>query len=1064
MVSPQLPTATAIGSRDRPTECDPGTGKRPGRPHLASAAGHTSRNRLAVWDRRSGRSYLVDTGADVSVFPASRIDKNSRPQTTPLVAANGSAIKTWGLRTIPLQLGKKLFTQVFHIADVTMAILGADFFLQNHLAIDLAGRRLIDLTKKSTFIASRDSCLPLIAGLSTVRADKFSAILQEFPNILVPRFDSSVNKHGVEHHIVTEGPPVHAKVRRLDAEKLAVAKTEFAQMEELGIIRRSKSPWSSPLHIAPKPSGGWRPCGDYRRLNTATVDDRYPLPHIQDFNRNLAGSKIFSKIDLMRGYHQIPMSQDSVPKTAIITPFGLWEFLRMPFGLKNAAQAFQRLMDSILRDLPFAFVYLDDILVASQDPSEHADHLRQVFGLLEFNGLVIRKDKCVFGVTELDYLGHRVTTTGILPLPDRVTVIQDFPVPQSKAELQRFLGMINYYHRFLPKVAGQLAPLHTASSGKGQAIDWSTDCQSAFEAAKSCLADATLLHHPRPDAATSITVDASDTAIGGQLEQRLNKTWKPIAFFSRKLSTAESKYSAFDRELLAVFAAIKHFRHFLEGRSFTAFTDHKPLTCALTSTTERSPRQTRHLSFVSEFTTDIQHVSGKHNVVADALSRIAATAVPTIDYGLLAADQATSEEISAYRTAITGLNLEDVDFGQNTLLCDTSTGSVRPVVPREWTKRVFDTIHGLSHSGVRPTQRAIAARFVWHGMKKDIRQWCLECLDCQSSKVHHHTRAPLITPDPPTARFRDLHVDLVGPLPVSEGMSYLFTIVDRFTRWPEAIPLPDCKTETVIRGFLRNWIARFGIPANLVSDRGPQFTSDLWAELNAVLGIQATTTTAYHPQANGMVERLHRQLKDSLKARATHPRWMDELPLVLLGIRTAWREDPDCSPAELVYGTSLNIPGEFLPPIPPHRNTPSSEFLKRLQTSMRSALPPPPAHHGSRPAQVPANLASTGYVFVRQDGYRKPLTRPYSGPHRIIEAHDKYYVIDLNGREDKVTIDRLKVAHVPTPPAPPAPPTTAPSPPLAITPETSTSPPLPTSRSGRSIRQPVRFQSAISAS
>ena len=959
-----------------------------------------------------------------------------------------------------------MFTQDFYIADVTQPILGADFFLQNNLAIDLAGRRLIDLANNSTLRATQDSCLPLVAGLSTSQADKFSVILQEFPDILVPRFDSTVNKHGVEHHIVTEGPPVHAKVRRLDAEKLAVAKAEFSQMEELGIIRRSNSPWSSPLHIAPKPSGGWRPCGDYRRLNTATVDDRYPLPHIQDFNRNLAGSKFFSKIDLMRGYHQIPMSPDSIPKTAIITPFGLWEFLRMPFGLKNAAQAFQRLMDNILQDIPFAFVYLDDILVASQDSTQHADHLRQVLKLLEVNGLVIRKDKCVFGVTELDYLGHRVTTTGILPLPERVSAIRNYPVPQSKTALQRFLGMINYYHRFLAKVAGQLAPLHAASSGKGQTIEWSTDCQSAFVAAKTSLAEATLLHHPRSDAATSITVDASDTAIGGQLEQRFGRTWKPIAFFSRKLSTAEAKYSAFDRELLAVFAAIKHFRHFLEGRSFTAFTDHKPLTCALSSTTDRSPRQTRHLSFVSEFTTDIQHVSGKHNVVADALSRIAAAALPTIDYNCLASDQATSEEITAYRTAITGLNLEDVTLGQNTLLCDTSTGHPRPVVPKEWTRQVFDTIHGLSHTGVRPTQRAIAARFVWHGMKKDIQRWCQECHDCQSSKVHHHTHAPLTTRDPPSARFRDLHVDLVGPLPVSEGMSYLFTIVDRFTRWPEAIPLPDCRTETVIKGFLRHWIARFGIPADLVSDRGPQFTSGLWAELNKVLGIKATTTTAYHPQANGMVERLHRQLKDSLKARATHPRWMDELPFVLLGMRTAWREDPDCSPAELVYGSSLHVPGEFLPPVAPQQNTPSSEFLRHLQTSMRSALPPPPSHHGTRPEQVPANLDSTGYVYIRQDGYRKPLTRPYSGPHRIVEVHDKYYVVNIDGHEDKVTIDRLKVAHVPTPAAPPVPTPAVPPPtptPLHTAPHLATPQPLPTSRSGRSLRIPARFQSAISA-
>ena len=1028
---------------------------------------NNSRNTLAVWDCRSGRSYLVDTGADVSVFPASFQDRKTCHNSQPLVAANGSIIRAWGKRTIPIQLGKKrLFTQEFHLADVTRPILGADFFRHNNLAIDLAGRRLIDLTRNSIIPASPDSSLPLIAGLATSAPDEFSSILAEYPSLLVPRYHSEENKHGVEHHIVTEGHPVFAKARRLNSEKLAIAKSEFAEMEKLGIIRLSKSPWASPLHVAPKPSGGWRPCGDYRRLNKATVDDRYPLPHIQDFNSNLSGARIFSKVDLMRGYHQIPMARESIPKTAVITPFGLFEFLCMPFGLKNAAQAFQRLMDSVLRGLPFAFVYVDDILIASKSAKEHKEHLRQVCQLLEDNGLVIRKDKCIFGVPEIEFLGHKVTAAGILPLPDRVTTIKEYPVPENRAALQRFLGMINYYHRFLPKIAGHLKPLHVASAGSGQSIDWTPECQKAFETAKSALAEATLLHHPRPDVPISITTDASDVAIGGQVEQRLGGQWKPIAFFSRKLSPAETKYAAFDRELLAIFCAIKRFRHFLEGRSFTAYTDHKPLTSAIDSATERSPRQTRHLSFISEFTTDLQHVSGKHNVVADALSRIGAIETPGVDWELLADTQATSEEIKAYRTSVTGLKFLDVSFGRKTVLCDISTGQPRPVVPREWTKHVFDSIHGLAHTGVRPTQRAILARFVWHGMKKDIQRWCLECHSCQASKTHHHTRAPLVTPPPPAGRFSALHVDLVGPLPVSEGMTYLFTVVDRFTRWPEAIPIPDARTETCARALIRHWVARFGTPTDLASDRGAQFTSDLWRDLNKLLGIQHNTTTAYHPQANGMVERFHRQLKASLKARATHPYWMDDLPFVLLGLRTAWREDPDCSPAELVYGSSLHLPGEFLPPVTPDQTTPSSEFLRRLQGYMRTALPPPPVYHGSRSTYVPANLSSTGYVYVRRDGYRKPLTRPYSGPHRILEAGDKFFIIDINGKRDSVSIDRLKVAHVPqsAPPptsSPPQPWVAEPPPsPSSSTPSSSVPSPLPTSRSGRTLRAPSRYVAA----
>ena len=356
----------------------------------------------------------------------------------------------------------------------------------------------------------------------------------------------------------------------------------------------------------------------------------------------------------------------------------------MPFGLKNAAQAFQRLMDGMLRDVNYAFVYLDDILVASPDEETHARHLRDLFRLLESNGVSINRRKCVFGVPEVKYLGHLVTSEGIRPLPSRVKDLLSFPPPDSRVGVQRFLGMINYYRRFVPRMAHNLTPLHALALSKSKLIDWTPAADQAFKDAKNALALAVLLHHPNPFSATSITVDASDRAVGAELSQRgRDQEWRPLAFYSHSLSTTEQKYSAFDRELLAIYLAVKHFRHFLDGKPFTIFTDHKPLVFAFASATDRSPRQTRHLSYIAEFSTDVRHIKGERNIVADALSRPASVAavttppphLPSIDFSALASAQDPAAVLES------SLRLQQVKWNEVTLWCDTSSGKIRPLIP-----------------------------------------------------------------------------------------------------------------------------------------------------------------------------------------------------------------------------------------------------------------------------------------------------------------------------------------------------------------------------------------------
>jgi hypothetical protein len=259
-----------------------------------------------------------------------------------------------------------------------------------------------------------------------------------FPGVVQPFAVSTTPAHGFQHHIESKGPPVTAKFWRLDPQRLAAAKEEFSKMLAAGVIRRSSSCWSSPLHMVKKKDGSWRPCGDFRRLNLVTQEDKYPLPNMADLASRLDGCRVFSKLDLQKGYLQVPVNAADVPKTAIITPFGLFEFLRMPFGLKNAGMTFQRMMDQIFFDLPCVFVYLDDLLVASRSEADHCCHLQQVLLLLQQNGLVINREKCVFGVTSLEFLGHQVQAGGVSPLQDRVAAIKRFSRPACVMELQPF--------------------------------------------------------------------------------------------------------------------------------------------------------------------------------------------------------------------------------------------------------------------------------------------------------------------------------------------------------------------------------------------------------------------------------------------------------------------------------------------------------------------------------------------------------------------------------------------------------------------------------------------------
>lgn len=974
-----------------------------------------TKNRLLVSDKSNGITFLVDTGADISVIP--HTNNKDVASSFCLYAANGSIIQTFGKKTLKLDFGlRRKFQWTFSVAKVSRPIIGADFLNFYNLLVDLRRKRLVD--GETSLEAATTTTIDSAPTLSTIRrGDEFHELLAKFPSITNPSIKTAIREHVVKHHITTRGTPVAERPRRLPPDKYAAAKQEFQRMVEDGICRPSSSQWASPLHLVAKKSQEWRPCGDYRRLNAITIPDRYPIANVEDFTYNLENKKVFTTIDLVRAYHQVPVAEEDVAKTAVITPFGLFEFIYMPFGLRNAAQTFQRYIDIVLRGLDFCFGYLDDILVASNSLEQHKQHLEVLFKRLSEYGIKINPSKCHFAKESVQYLGYTVNSEGIQPLSTKVDAIRNAKRPETIMELRRYLGLLNFYRRFMKNAAEVLLPLNkligNSKKNDRTRIQWTQQSEDAFEKSKGLLESTALLSHPILNAPIALCTDASNFAMGAVLEQQQNATWKPLGFFSKKFSNAQRNYSTYDKELQAIYSAIKYFQSRLEGRQFLIKTDHLPLTHAfLQKLSKATPRQARQLAYISQFNAEIMYVKGSLNIVPDALSRLEGIETTALDPEEIAVEQQRDEELKNLLDSTTSsLQLKEFPVDNNHILyCDVSTGTVRPFIPKQLRRRAFDSIHRLSHPGVKASKKLIRKRYVWPQMDKDIAIWTKNCINCQRSKVHRHTvQSPMHFPST-DKRFEHVHIDIVGPLPASQNFRYLFTMIDRFSRWTEAVPTTDTLADTIATAFYTSWIARFGTPRIITSDRGSQFESSLFRSLTKLIGSKNIKTTAYHPASNGMIERWHRTLKTALMCHETM-NWIDTLPTVLLGLRTVYKEEMKCSPAEMIYGTSLRLPGDFFV----ENNAPNdpSIFLEKFKRDIRRLKPTPASHHRTDSIFVHKDLPKCSHVFLRVDSCKKPLQQPYTGPHEVIKRiSDRVYTIKKDEKEINVSIERLKPAFI----------------------------------------------------
>lgn len=977
-------------------------------------------NRLCITDRNSRERFLVDTGADLSVL-AVKTKRTPINTQFKLFAANNTPINTYGVKTLQLNLGlRRNYKWTFIMADVKTSILGADFLKYHRLLVDLHRKKLVDsLTELSvdtmTMNTTQDTTLYVVEP-----SHRYHALLQEFTDILKPMSPMKEIKHNVKHHIKTTGPPLFARPRPLPPIKYNAAKAEFEAMMSMGICQPSKSPWASPMHVVTKKDGTLRICGDYRRLNSVTLPDRYPIPRLQEFTYQLHGMKLFSKIDLKTAFFWIPIAENDIEKTAITTPFGLFEFRNMPFGLRNAPQTFQRFMHEVLRGLDYCcYCFIDDVLLYSKTPQEHEDHLRLVLKRLSDYGIGINLDKCMFGQKKLNFLGYEVTEDGITPTAERIQIILNYPKPVNVQDLRRFLGMVNFYHDCLPKQAEKQIELnkllHNKKKNDKTPITWNQTLEDAFNNCRQSISKAAQLSHPVQGTPLCIMTDASDLSVGAVLQQKINHTWKPLSFYSKKLSDTQSRYSVYDRELLAVYMAVKHFRRLIEGNDVVVYTDHKPLTYAMTKSPSASdtPKRERQLHFISQFCSKIEYIHGKDNVVADALSRITAIDCPcVIDFNNLADEQIKDEDLISL---LKQQNLHFIKISlpgvKKQIYCENSTKTPRPYLPKSFREIAFKALHEMSHPGIRTTRKMITEKYFWPAMNRDVSEWTRCCISCQRAKVHRHTKTPLVQ-FPESRRFEHIHVDIVGPLAPSEGYRYLVTMIDRCTRWPEAVPVSDITAETVARVIYDTWITRFGCPLRISTDQGRQFESSLFQKLMNKLGVSRIRTTAYHPQSNGLVERFHRTLKTALIARGNKQQWVQELSTVLFGLRTAIHKETNYSPATMIYGTSLRLPADVFTPAKIDKEDP---LLIRHLTESMALLNESCARAPARQQLttfIPKQLETCTHVFMRVDGGKKSLSPPYEGPYEVIEKHDKFYKIRLPNREAVVSLDRLKPAYV----------------------------------------------------